>query len=90
LLYMTVTAVSPSPEMTRARTDTDGVDGAGSTVARFAGDTVAQRLAAGDLFKARDYEAALKRAFLATDEDLRASASLAGVPGRELWLTRCS
>lgn len=45
----------------------------GSTVARFAGDTVHQRLAALDYFKAKDYEASLKRAFLATDEDLRAS-----------------
>ena len=47
---------------------------AGSTVARFAGDTVAQRLEAGELFRKKDYEAALKRAFLQTDEDLLASA----------------
>lgn len=46
----------------------------GSTVARFAGDTVHSRLAANDAFKNRDFEAALKRAFLETDEDLRASA----------------
>lgn len=45
----------------------------GSTVARFAGDTVHSRLAANDAFKRRDYEAAAKRAFLETDEDLRAS-----------------
>lgn len=47
---------------------------AGSSVARFAGDTVHHRLAANDLFKNKDYEAGLKRAFLETDEDLRASA----------------
>ncbi|KAL8276260.1 hypothetical protein RQP46_011334 [Phenoliferia psychrophenolica] len=47
----------------------------GSSVARFAGDTVHHRLAANDLFKKKDYEAALKRAFLETDEDLRATVA---------------
>lgn len=55
---------------------------AGSTVAKFAGDTVHHRLAANDFFKKRDWEASLKRAFLETDEDLRASASLPRVAGR--------
>lgn len=80
----TVTEVSPVASMALARfclgssmqverrlirTST----GAGSTVARFAGDTVHERLAQNDAFKRKDYEAALKRAFLETDEDLRAS-----------------
>ena len=47
----------------------------GSTVARFAGDTVHERLASTDLYKERQYEKALSRTFLATDEDLRASQS---------------
>ncbi|KAK4693202.1 protein phosphatase PTC2/3, partial [Phenoliferia sp. Uapishka_3] len=57
----------------------------GSSVARFAGDTVHHRLAANDHFKKRDYEAALKRAFLETDEDLRARGVLSGI--RLGWYT---
>lgn len=61
---------SPSPRLTIApRYDHT----TGSTVARFAGDTVHERLAQNDAFKKRDFEAAMKRAFLETDEDLRAS-----------------
>lgn len=45
----------------------------GSTVAKFAGDTVHHRLAANQHFQKKDWNAALKRAFLETDEDLRAS-----------------
>lgn len=47
----------------------------GSTVAKFAGDTVHHRLAANQHFQKKDWNAALKRAFLETDEDLRASTS---------------
>ena len=46
----------------------------GSTVAKFTGETLHSRLAASGEYKSGEYEAALKRAFLATDEDLRASA----------------
>lgn len=53
---------------------------AGSTVAKFAGDTVHHRLAANEAFKKRDWEAAMKRAYLETDEDLRASASSVPLP----------
>lgn len=42
-------------------------------MARFAGDTLHARLAAGPLFQKKDFEASLKRAFLETDEDLRSS-----------------
>lgn len=47
----------------------------GSTVAKFTGETLHGRLAASEEYKSGMYEAALKRAFLATDEDLRASES---------------
>lgn len=45
----------------------------GSTVARFAGQNVHRRLVTEDLYLAGDYEAALKKAFLGTDEDLLAN-----------------
>ena len=50
-------------------------DIAGATVARFAGDTVHQRLRNTEPYKRKEFEASLKRAFLSTDEDLRTSAS---------------
>ncbi|KAM0753554.1 PP2C-domain-containing protein [Meredithblackwellia eburnea MCA 4105] len=52
----------------------------GSSVARFAGDTVHHRLAANDFFKNKDYLASMKRAFLETDEDLRANPDFRGDP----------
>ncbi|GAA5985697.1 hypothetical protein JCM10908_007077 [Rhodotorula pacifica] len=52
----------------------------GSTVAKFAGDTVHSRLANNDHFKKRDWEASLKRAYLETDEDLRANPDFKGDP----------
>ncbi|BGP20210.1 hypothetical protein JCM10213_005935 [Rhodosporidiobolus nylandii] len=52
----------------------------GSTVAKFAGDTVHSRLAANDAFKQRDWAASLKRAYLETDEDLRANPDFRGDP----------
>ncbi|KDN52080.1 PP2C-domain-containing protein [Tilletiaria anomala UBC 951] len=52
----------------------------GSTVAEFSGQTVHTRLAATDEYKQGNYEAALKRAFLGTDEDLRASPEYASDP----------
>jgi protein phosphatase 2C family protein 2/3 len=45
----------------------------GSAVAKFSGENVYQRLAAEESYTARDYELALKKAFLGTDEDLRAN-----------------
>ena len=48
----------------------------GSAVAKFAGETLHNRLTQSDLYKAGDDPAALKRAFLGTDEDLRASEYL--------------
>ncbi|GAA5868498.1 hypothetical protein JCM3774_005398 [Rhodotorula dairenensis] len=52
----------------------------GSTVAKFAGDTVHSRLASNEHFKKRDWEASLKRAYLETDEDLRANPDFKGDP----------
>ncbi|GAA5863565.1 hypothetical protein JCM8547_007286 [Rhodosporidiobolus lusitaniae] len=52
----------------------------GSTVAKFAGDTVHHRLAANEAFKKRDWEASMKRAYLETDEDLRANPDFNGDP----------
>ncbi|GAA5982872.1 hypothetical protein JCM11641_002612 [Rhodosporidiobolus odoratus] len=52
----------------------------GSTVAKFAGDTVHHRLAANDFFKKQDWEASMKRAYLETDEDLRANPDFRGDP----------
>lgn len=45
----------------------------GSSVARFAGQNVYKRLVTEETYKAKEYEKALKRAFLGTDEDLLAS-----------------
>lgn len=42
----------------------------GSTVAKFAGSNVHKRLLSEETYQGKDYEAALKRAFLGTDEDL--------------------
>ncbi|KAI5478743.1 hypothetical protein MNV49_004668 [Pseudohyphozyma bogoriensis] len=52
----------------------------GSSVARFAGDTLHHRLAANDSFKQKDWVASLKRSFLETDEDLRANPDFRGDP----------
>lgn len=52
----------------------------GSTVARYTGDTLHHRLRATDQFKAGKFEEALKRAYLATDEDLRANPDFAHDP----------
>ncbi|GAA6034720.1 hypothetical protein JCM8097_001137 [Rhodosporidiobolus ruineniae] len=52
----------------------------GSTVAKFAGDTVHHRLAANEHFKKQDWAASLKRAYLETDEDLRANPDFRGDP----------
>ncbi|GAA5906085.1 PP2C family serine/threonine-protein phosphatase [Sporobolomyces salmoneus] len=52
----------------------------GSTVAKFAGDTVHHRLAANEFYKKKEWNAALKRAFLETDEDLRANPDFKGDP----------
>jgi len=45
----------------------------GSTVARFAGQNVHKRLVTEDSYKEGNYETALKKAFLGTDEDLLAN-----------------
>ncbi|QRV92274.1 protein phosphatase 2C [Ceratobasidium sp. AG-Ba] len=47
-------------------------DGHGSTVAKYAGKHVHERLKSEADYEKRDYKAALKRAFLGTDDDLRA------------------
>lgn len=48
----------------------------GGTVAKFAGQNVHKRLVQEETYKQGQYEAAMKRAFLRTDEDLLASALL--------------
>ncbi|KDR82785.1 hypothetical protein GALMADRAFT_34079, partial [Galerina marginata CBS 339.88] len=45
----------------------------GSTVARFAGQNVHKRLTSEESYREKNYETALKRAFLGTDEDLLAN-----------------
>ncbi|TFK40544.1 PP2C-domain-containing protein [Crucibulum laeve] len=45
----------------------------GGTVARFAGQNVHRRLVSEETYKEKKYDAALKRAFLGTDEDLLAN-----------------
>jgi protein phosphatase PTC2/3 len=44
----------------------------GGTVAKFAGQNVHKRLVTEDTYHQKQYEAAMKRSFLGTDEDLRA------------------
>lgn len=72
-----VSATLPPPIPCAPRADTNRLRtrASGSTVAKFAGDTVHSRLANNAHFKKRDWEASLKRAYLETDEDLRASES---------------
>ncbi|KAF4577146.1 Protein phosphatase 2C 2 [Pleurotus pulmonarius] len=45
----------------------------GSTVARFAGQNVHKRLLSEETYQQRQYETALKKAFLGTDEDILAN-----------------
>ncbi|KAG5648317.1 hypothetical protein DXG03_004889 [Asterophora parasitica] len=45
----------------------------GGTVAKFAGQNVHKRLITEETYKERQYDAAMKRAFLGTDEDLLAN-----------------
>lgn len=71
-VYMMVTEVSRFGEI---RTTPHSIASVGSTVARFAGDTVHHRLAGIEDYKNKKYEAALKRAFISTDEDLRSSTA---------------
>jgi hypothetical protein len=47
----------------------------GGTVARFAGQNVHKRLVNEEAYRNKDYEIALKRAFLGTDEDILAGMS---------------
>ena len=49
------------------------INSLGSSVANFAGLNVHKRLVTEETYKNEDYEAALKNAFLGTDEDLLAS-----------------
>lgn len=49
---------------------------AGETVARFAGHNVHRRLTTDESYHAKRYDVALKKAFLGTDEDLRAGIFL--------------
>jgi hypothetical protein len=66
--YMMVTAVSA---LSILITFVDIREGA--AVAKFAADNVHQKLVLGEDYREKRYEAALKTAFLATDEDLLAS-----------------
>ena len=45
---------------------------AGGSVARFAGQNVHKRLVKEDSYQRQDYEEAMRRSFLGTDEDLLA------------------
>jgi hypothetical protein len=48
------------------------LDALGGTVAKYAGQNVHKRLVIEDTYQQRDYDIAMKRAFLGTDEDLLA------------------
>ncbi|KAE9404078.1 PP2C-domain-containing protein [Gymnopus androsaceus JB14] len=52
----------------------------GGTVAKFAGENVHKKLLTTDSYPAKEYDAALKRAFLGTDEDIRANPAHARDP----------
>ncbi|KAL0578633.1 Protein phosphatase 2C 2 [Marasmius crinis-equi] len=52
----------------------------GGTVAKFAGQNVHKRLSTEETYRAKDYETALKKAFLGTDEDLLANPAHARDP----------
>ncbi|WWD05408.1 hypothetical protein V865_003485 [Kwoniella europaea PYCC6329] len=52
----------------------------GSSVAKYSGTTLHTRLAGLDSYKSGDFEAALKQAFLKTDEDLRADPNFFNDP----------
>ncbi|KAL7414438.1 phosphatase 2C-like domain-containing protein [Mrakia frigida] len=52
----------------------------GSTVAKFTGATLHTRLSKLPAYAAGDYETAMRRAFLSTDEDLRANPEFANDP----------
>jgi serine/threonine protein phosphatase PrpC len=45
----------------------------GSTVAKYAGQNVHKRLVLEETYKEKDYEVAMKKAFMGIDEDLQAS-----------------
>jgi len=49
-------------------------------VAKFAGQHVARRLVNEQAYRALEYEHALKKAFLGTDEDLRAGNAVMQFP----------
>ncbi|KAA1113371.1 Protein phosphatase 2C 2 [Puccinia graminis f. sp. tritici] len=74
----TPASTEPTKERTRFFAVYDGHGG--STVAKFSGDTVHFRLRSTAEYQSGDYEAALKRAFLATDEDLRANPDFVNDP----------
>jgi len=46
----------------------------GGSVARFAGQNVHRRLVQEESYRQEDYEEAMRRAFLGTDEDMLAGA----------------
>ncbi|OCF43257.1 PP2Cc protein phosphatase [Kwoniella heveanensis CBS 569] len=52
----------------------------GSSVAKYTGTTLHTRLSSLDSYKSGDFEAALKQAFLKTDEDLRADPGFISDP----------
>ncbi|KAF8807123.1 PP2C-domain-containing protein, partial [Phlegmacium glaucopus] len=52
----------------------------GASVAEFAGNNVHKRLVTEEAYKHEDYELALKKAFLGTDEDLLANPAHTGDP----------
>ena len=51
----------------------------GGTVARFAGQNVHKRLVSEEEYRNKEYEAALKRAFLGTDQDILAGMSVRSI-----------
>jgi hypothetical protein len=59
----------------RARISSSDIPFAGDQAAKFASEELHKRLVTEEPYRDRQYEAALKRAFLDTDEDLRGKIS---------------
>lgn len=66
----TVTEVSSFDRIVSIVQLTDSISIPGSTVAQFCGETLYKRLTDLNSFEQRNYQDALKRVFLQTDEDL--------------------
>lgn len=72
-LYTMATVVSKRHSTALREMTLDLLVTTGGTVAKFAGQNVHKRLLTEESYHQKNYETAMKRAFLGTDEDLLAS-----------------